>query len=494
MQPSRLDEKGLTVDLPTPSSSTSESRHTQSLGCSDDVEAGLPSVAAAQGMSFGQGRPLPPPLPAREDYVVDFDGPDDPSFAQNWPLRTRLYISAMLAFTCISSTFDSAVFSPSTGQVARHFGVSVEVASLASSLYIAGYAFGPLVWAPLSERHGRRLPIVLAMLGFGIFNTAVAVSKDLQTLMICRFFCGVFGSSPLINVAAIFADMYDNRTRGIAIALFSNTVFLGPLIASSVGGFIDKSYLGWRWTAYTPSFMGYATCVLNLLFLKETYAPVILVSKAMELRRTTGNWGIHARQEQIELNLHDLVVNNMGRPLQMLFKEPLILAVTVYLSFVYGLLYCFLSAYTSIFHGVYTMSPGVSGLPMLGIVVGLLAATVYMLHANKTYNAKLKANSNIPIPEWRLPPAIVGGVLFSAGLFWLGWTGFTPSIHWIAPTLSGLFTGAGLLMIFIQLFNYLIDTYLAFAASALAANTFARSLVAAGFPLFSRQMFAGMGI
>ncbi|PYH39718.1 MFS transporter [Aspergillus neoniger CBS 115656] len=426
------------------------------------MERGLPNDAANHMLSFGRGRPHPPLLPDREDYVVDFDGPDDPAFPQNWPMRTRLYISVILAFTCISSTFDSAVFSPSMSAVAKEFHVSVEVAALASSVYIAGYAFGPLVWAPLSERHGRRLPIVVAMLGFGIFNTAVAVSKDLQTLIICRFFCGVFGSSPLINVAAIFADMYDNSTRGIAIALFSNTVFLGPLVASCIGGFINKSYLGWRWTAYIPSFMGYTTCVLNLFFLKETYAPQILTSKAIKIRQITGNW--------------DIVVNNLGRPLQMLFKEPLIIAVTIYLSFVYGLLYCFLSAYSSIFQGVYAMSPGVSGLPMLSNVVGLLAATVYMVYVNKTYNAKLKANNNIPIPEWRLPPAIVGGVLFSAGLFWLGWTGFTNTIHWIVPTLSGLFTGAGLLMIFIQLFNYLIDTYLAYAASALAANTFCRSL------------------
>lgn len=207
--------------------------------------------------------------------------------------------------------------------------------------------------------------------------------------------------------------------------------------------------------------MGYTTCILNLLFLKETYAPQILTSKAIKMRQITGNWGIHSKQEQIELTPHDLVVNNLGRPLQMLFKEPLIIAVTIYLSFVYGLLYCFLSAYSSIFQGVYAMSPGVSGLPMLSNVVGLLAATVYMVYVNKTYNAKLKANNNTPIPEWRLPPAIVGGVLFAAGLFWLGWTGFTDTIHWIVPTLSGLFTGAGLLMIFIQLFNYLIDTYLA---------------------------------
>lgn len=55
---------------------------------------------------------------------------------------------------------------------------------------------------------------------------------------------------------------------------------------------------------------------------------------------------------------------------------------------------------------------------------------------------------------------MVGGAFFAAGLFWFGWTGFTKSIPWIVPTLSGLFTGFGLLIIFIQFFNYLIDTYL----------------------------------
>lgn len=278
--------------------------------------------------------------------------------------------------------------------------------------------------------------------------------------MICRFFAGLFGSSPLINVAAIFADMYNNRDRGVAIAIFANMVFLGPLTAPFIGGFINESYLGWRWTAWIPALMGYAACVLNAIFLKETYAPTILVSRAAELRRRTGIWGIHAKQEQVKINMRMLVVDNLARPLQMLFQEPLILAVTVYLSFIYGLLYCFLSAYTSVFQGVYGMSPGIGGLPLFGIVAGLLAATGYMVFESQRYNKKLDANGGKVIPEWRLKPVIFSGASFAAGLFWLGWTGFNGSVHWIAPTLSGLLTGIGLLIIFIQLFNYLIDTYL----------------------------------
>lgn len=371
-----------------------------------------------------------------------------------------MYISAILAFTSICSTFDSAIFSTSTAYVGKHFGVGVEVATLSSSLYILGYAFGPLMWAPISELNGRRLPIVIAMLGFGIFNTAVAVSKDLQTLMISRFFSGVFGSCPLAVVAAIFSDIYNNRTRGVAIAMFSSTVFLGPMLAPFIGGFINLSYLGWRWTAYIPAIMGYAAFLLNLIFLKESYPPVVLVEKASELRRRTKNWGIHAKQEEIEVDFQELIVNNFSRPLRLLIKEPLILAVTVYLSFIYGLLYCFLTAYTLVFQGVHGMSAGIGGLPLFGMIVGIMFAATYIIYSSRAYVVKLTANGGVSVPEWRLPPVIVGGVLFAAGLFWFGWTGFKRDIHWIAPTLSGLFTGFGLLVIFIQLFNYLIDTYL----------------------------------
>ncbi|EAL86141.1 hypothetical protein KXW29_007150 [Aspergillus fumigatus] len=455
------------------------------------------SRASARGPlpAFGAGKPYPPQLPNREDYVVEFDGEDDPLYPQNWSTRRKLCTGAILAFTSICSTFDSAVFSSSTGNVARVFGVGVEVATLSSSLYILGYACGPLIWAPFSELQGRRLPILIGMLGFGIFNIAVAVAKDLQTLLICRFFCGVFGSCPLAVVAAIFSDIFDNRSRGIAIAMFSSMVFLGPLIAPFIGGFINMSSLGWRWTAYLPAIMGFAALILNFFFLKESYPPVILIYKAAELRRRTKNWGIHAKQEEIEIDLQELLVNNFSRPLRLLVHEPLILAVTLYLSFIYGLLYCFLTAYGLVYQGVYHMNAGVGGLPLFGMVVGLFIGGAYIcLFASRAYNQKLQANAGVPVPEWRLPPVIVGGALFAAGIFWFGWTGFTADVPWIASTLSGLFTGFGLLIVFIQLFNYLIDTYLMFAASAIAANTFCRSVLAASFPLFSRQMFNNMGI
>jgi DHA1 family multidrug resistance protein-like MFS transporter len=95
------------------------------------------------------------------------------------------------------------------------------------------------------------------------------------------------------------------------------------------------------------------------------------------------------------------------------------------------------------------MLPGVSSLPFFGMVVRLYLATSYIILSSPSYNQKLKANGEIPVLEWQLPPIIIGGVFFTGGLFWFGWTRFTDRIPWIVPTLSGLFTGFGLLVIFI---------------------------------------------
>jgi DHA1 family multidrug resistance protein-like MFS transporter len=240
--------------------------------------------------------------------------------------------------------------------------------------------------------------------------------------------------------------------------------------------------------------MGWLAFALDFLLLEETYPPVILVSKAAELRRRTKNWGIHAKQEEIEIDFRELITKNFSRPMRLLFTEPIVLLLSIYLAFVYGLLYLFLTAYPLVFQGVHGMTPGVGGLPYFGMIIGMLLAGVFIVLTQPWYNRKLAANDGVPVPEWRLPPAIIGGVSFAAGLFWFGWSGYRQDIHWIVPTLSGLLSGFGLLSIFLQSLNYLIDAYLMFAASAIAANTFMRSLAGAGFPLFATYMFNGMGI
>jgi DHA1 family multidrug resistance protein-like MFS transporter len=112
---------------------------------------------------MGADKVYPPLLPEQEEYVVEYDGPDDPLYAQNWEMSKkcvyqisrhslvadesylRIYIRAILAVDALSATMGSSIFSPGIGQVSLHFGVIMEVGTLGTSLFVFGYALGPLV-------------------------------------------------------------------------------------------------------------------------------------------------------------------------------------------------------------------------------------------------------------------------------------------------------------------------------------------------------------
>lgn len=68
------------------------------------------------------------------------------------------------------------------------------------------------------------------------------------------------------------------------------------------------------------------------------------------------------------------------------------------------------------------------------------------------------------------------------------------SIHWIVPTIAGALLSTSLLLIFVGVLNYLVDAYLMFAASAIAANTIVRSAAGSSAPLFVNQMFTSLGV
>ena len=322
------------------------------------------------------------------------------------------------------------MWSAGSSDVADLFGVSTEVTTLGLSLYVLGFATGPPIWSPLSELRGRKLPIILGSFGLAIFEIGAAVGKDLQTVLICRFFAGVFGAAAINCGAAVVADCFNNTDRGIAISIYSLAGFGGPFVAPTVGGFIVDSYLGWRWTQYLAAIMAFLATGLAFFFMEETYPPAILVTKAEKLRKASRNLGVHAKQEEVEVDLKDLIQQNLSRPLRLLLQEPIVLLLSIYTAFIYGLLYVFLTAYPIAFQSVRGWTRGVGSLPLLILIVGEFFACGYLIWQQPRYTAKLKANDDVNVPEWRLPPMVVGGVLYAVGLLWFGWSAYRADIHW----------------------------------------------------------------
>lgn len=333
-------------------------------------------------------------------------------------MGARLFTSVLVCTGTFITALSSAIFAPGTDSASRAFGVSSEVGTLATTLYVLGFASGPILWAPISELRGRRLPLTVAILTGGFFTIGCAAAKNIQTLVICRFLAGVCGASQLTVVPGVLADVYDHRSRGVAISLYALTVFGGPFVAPSLGGFIAGSYLGWRWTLYLPAVLSLVNGALSLFLLRETYAPCILVAKAAALRRRTGNEGFRAKLEDVEVSPREMLDKYFSRPLRMLMVEPILLLVSLYMSFIYGLVYCLLEGYPVVFEGVHGMTLGISGLPFLGPLVGAALGIGFVLSQHAAYIKKLVENDNVPVPEWRLRPAVLGAPVFSLGIFW----------------------------------------------------------------------------
>lgn len=265
------------------------------------------------------------------------------------------------------------------------------------------------------------------MLAGAVFTIGSAAARDIQTLVVCRFFAGVCGAGPLTVVPGVLSDIYDNKHRGVAISLYALTVFGGPFVAPLVGGFLvaGPSPPGWRWALYVPALLGFANGAASALWLRETYAPRLLAAKAAALRRRTGNRAIRAAGEGrgAGADPRALLDKYFARPLRMLAGEPVVLLVSLYMSFVYGLVYCLLGAYPVVFGGVHGMGPGAAGLPFLGPLAGAAAGVGFVLAQQGAYARRLAGNGGVPVPEWRLRPTLLGAPVFTVGIFWWVWPG-----------------------------------------------------------------------
>ncbi|KAA8641607.1 hypothetical protein EYZ11_012650 [Aspergillus tanneri] len=428
---------------------------------------------------------------------VEFTDPNDPLNPLNWPLAKKVYTLALLGVAALTVIIASSIFFATIPDVMVLFGVGREVGMLGISLYVLGFAFGPLCWVPFSELHGRRTPLVVSMVGFTVFIFVIGLAPSLSVLLIFRYCAGLFGAGPLTLAGATLADLSSFPKRAAIVANFCVTTFISTLVAPFIGGFIVMdAALGWRWTAFLPAILGGAISLLLMTTFHETYPPIILVSKAGRLRHKSGigeQSQLIIAEHEVSVNIRSLLDTYLSLPFKMLAFDPIVLGMSIFGSFMYGLLYWLLTAYYVIFQQIRGMNPGTGALPYIAIVVGQFFGALAVLAFQPWFSRKLKQKNKAMAPEWHLPIAIPGAISLAAGLLWLGWSGYDHTFSWIMPTTSGFFTGFGQLTMFLPSISYLIDTHPTRAASALAAHAFLSSIAGAAFPLFSVSMFETLG-
>lgn len=115
----------------------------------------------------------------------------------NFTDNKKWALTMMVAIATLAVAFVSSAYTGGIDQILVQLDTNQEIATLGVSLFVLGFAIGPLLWAPLSELFGRQVLFISTYAMLTFFNAGAAGSQNIQTLIILRFFAGAFGSSPL---------------------------------------------------------------------------------------------------------------------------------------------------------------------------------------------------------------------------------------------------------------------------------------------------------
>ncbi|KAJ6105062.1 hypothetical protein N7486_003751 [Penicillium sp. IBT 16267x] len=450
--------------------------------------------------------PSETPNPSDTTFKLVAWSPSDPENPQNWPRRTKLLRSTAPLAVIFSIAFASSIFGASTAVTAKEYGVSQELMNLGVALFIAGFALGPLLWAPLAEVIGSAPILAFALIGCAVFQIPLALAKNVATILVSRFLAGLMGAGGLAVGSAVLADVFGPITRGIAIGTSASIMNLGSIVGPIVGAYLaTKKDAGWRWTAWVTLILCCAAGVLCLFLLRESSHNRILMRRAARLRRETGDERLRARVEMDSLDTRVLVRKYCSKPVRMFVQEPILIVMTGYLTLVYGSLYLSYQLFPKAFENRGWRTP-MAYLPFLSVGLGLMSALgIFSVFTMTWYKKRWVAAQRAEIhesekgakgqaritPEDRLPPMILGAVVLPLSLLWFGWSGDT---HWASQVMSCFFIGMSLQIIFISGIVYIVDVYFLNTVSAISIHIMVRSLVSATFPLFEGPMYESLHI
>ena len=238
----------------------------------------------------------------------------------NMPLWKKWTITMLTALMTAIITFCSSVFSSAAHATAIEFHVSEVVTLLGLSLFVMGFALGPLAWGPISEKYGRKRPLMIGFFAFAIFQIPLALGQNLTTVLISRFLEGAFGASAMVINSAMFADFWAPTDRGIASSVYAASTFAGPTLGPILGSMIVESHLGWRWIAWVTLIVAVPAGVAAQLFLPETYEPVLLERKAKRL----------GLQVKVGIGAGEFVQKFLTKPLRMLVTEVMVQSIKIH--------------------------------------------------------------------------------------------------------------------------------------------------------------------
>lgn len=378
--------------------------------------------------------------PPIEDEPLDWDGPSDLRNPKNWSCYKRWYVTIVTGYLCLVVSFGCSLYTADTLKLIFRFGVSQEKTMVGLTVYLIGLSLAPVIGAPLSEKFGRKWIYVGMIPSSMVFMAGTVASTNMNSVLVCRFFTGLFGSPVLAIAAGTIADLWDIDMLVIAMTIFSLAPLMGPVLGPIIGGYAVQNFkTSWKLVFYIQ--LAFAGAALPfVLFMPETYKPIILQNEAKKKEKVRqqvmigsnktmenlitnnnsntdvtlvsetsivhnhmlSNWPVTASihndhmQDKKEhswahyfTKVRKSLTATLFFPIKLLFEEPIILIASIYASFVFAILFSFLESYAIIFGEIYKFTFGETGLAFWGIGTGMVLSAIFFICVDRFYLQKL---------------------------------------------------------------------------------------------------------
>ncbi|GAA5981253.1 hypothetical protein JCM10908_004039 [Rhodotorula pacifica] len=410
----------------------------------------------------------------------------DPENPFNWSNRKKWQTCLLACLFTFLVAYCGTAFASGTPSMMRDLNCSHELAVLGLSIFPLGFGLGPLFTAPLSEAYGRYPLYVVSSVLYTVFFIPTAYGQNIATVIIARFIGGIAASTGSTLVGGTVADLFETHNRGLPMSIFSICAFMGTGLGPAVSGYIELKK-GWRWIEWVQMMFGGVMAVLLILFTRETRGSVILSRRAHKLRKETGDPRYQCRSDAERASLAVLVRVSMTRPIYLLGTEAIVFFFSLWAGVSWGTLYLLVEALPLIFGNVYDFNAGEVGLTFYSVIIASFIGFGVSFYQERLYRKHVARRG----PEARLYTALVGGLVFPAGAFILAFS--QGRGHWMGPVIGVTLIFTGVYTIYLAVFSYLADCYTIYASSALSGQSLCRNLMGFSMPLFTTQMYNGLG-
>ncbi|KAI9573838.1 major facilitator superfamily domain-containing protein, partial [Boletus coccyginus] len=385
-------------------------------------------------------------------------------------------------FTGVTATASSS-FAMGTRSMIHDLHCTEFLATVALCVYPLGFALVPLFSTAFSEEVGRR-PIYLVTAFASVLCYALAATSDtIQSVIVARALGGAFASTGATLVGGTIADIWEPVDRGLPMSLFTLVNMTCTGFGPMVSGWIEyDSRLQWRWIQWLHAIFSGVYFVVAMFTMKETRQSIILRRLAQQMRKETGDSRYRARVEETQPTLGELMWISCTRPILVLLTEPIATSISLWVFFMWGVLFCLINSVSPLFRTLYGFNDGQCGMVYTTIVVGAFMGFGANLYQDKLYRQNVARKG----PEARLYLTCLVAVLFPLAMFMFAWTA-SQEIHWIWPIFM-----FGAFIAYLIVFLYLADCYGPYASSALAGQSLCRNMGSFAFPLFANYMFADL--